>query len=52
MLKSHAEIAIECSIPPANCMVIENGDVLEFNSSSASVIDHIDLKEVSVPNRR
>ena len=52
MLKSHAEIAIECSIPPANCMVIENGDLLEFNSSSASVIDHINLKEVSIPNRR
>jgi len=52
MLSAHQELAVECSVPPLNALIIENGDVLEIGHRSARIIDKIDLEPGLIANRR
>ncbi|EOP13773.1 ribonuclease J [Bacillus cereus BAG2O-3] len=37
MLKKHAELAMECGVPPENCFIMDNGQVLEIFEREAEI---------------
>ncbi|HHK5537705.1 ribonuclease J [Bacillus cereus] len=37
MLKKHAELATECGVPPENCFIMDNGQVLEIFEREAEI---------------
>ena len=39
MLKSHADLAIECGMPKENTFVLENGDVLSLAAYSTVIFE-------------
>jgi ribonuclease J len=51
MLTAHQELAVACSVPPLNALIIENGDVLEVGNRSARIVDKIDLEPGLIGNR-
>lgn len=48
MLKKHAELAIECGVPPQNCFIMNNGQILEFSENEARINKSISNQEVYV----
>ena len=51
MLTAHQELAVACSVPPLNALIIENGDVLEVGHRSARIVNKIDLEPGLIGNR-
>lgn len=52
MLKSHADVAIDCGIPKENTFVLENGDVLSINKGIITRDEKIPVNEVYVDGNR
>ncbi len=52
MLKSHADIAIECGIPKENTFVLENGDVLSIKKGKVTRKGHIQAGDIYVDGNR
>jgi len=48
MLKSHADLAIECGVKKENTFVIENGDVVAINDHSARLAGHVTAGDVYI----
>jgi ribonuclease J len=40
-LKKHIELAVECGVPPENCFLAENGDVVDVGPDAHGVIDRV-----------
>jgi ribonuclease J len=51
MQKMHAKIAIDCGIPEENCFVIDNGEVLGFSDTEASVIGKVPSGSVYIDGK-
>lgn len=41
MLKTHAQLGIDCGVPEENCFIMDNGEVLALSSDSAQVTGKI-----------
>ena len=52
MLKTHADLAIECDIPKQNTFVLENGDMLVLEKGKVSRGGHIPAGDVYVDGNR
>ena len=52
MLKSHADIAIECGIPKENNFILENGDVLSIKKGKVQKKGHIQAGDIYVDGNR
>ena len=52
MLKSHADLAVECGIPKENTFVLENGDVLSLNKGKIKREKSITAGDVYVDGSR
>ena len=52
MLKSHADLAIECGIPKENTFALENGDVLVLRKGNIIKKEHIQVGDVYVDGNR
>jgi ribonuclease J len=48
MLKKHAEIAQECGVPLSNSFIMDNGNKLEVNETTAKVTDSVPADPVYV----
>ncbi len=52
MLKSHADVAIECGIPKENNFILENGDVLSIRKGKVQKHGHIQAGDSYVDGNR
>ena len=52
MLKSHADVAIECGIPKENNFILENGDVLSIKKGKVQRKGHIQAGDIYVDGNR
>ena len=52
MLKSHADLAIDCGMPKENTFVLENGDVLSINKGVITKDQTIPVNEIYVDGNR
>ena len=52
MLKSHADLAIDCGIPKENTFVLENGDVLSINKGIITRDQKIIANDIYVDGNR
>ena len=52
MLKSHADVAIECGIPKENNFILENGDVLSIRKGKVQKNGHIQAGDSYVDGNR
>ena len=52
MLKSHADVAIECGIPKENNFILENGDVLSIRKGKIQRKGHIQAGDAYVDGNR
>ena len=52
MLDAHARLADRVGVAPENIFVLEDGDVLEIDADSASVVDHLPVGHVFVDGLR
>ena len=52
MLKSHADVAIECGIPKENNFILENGDVLSIRKGNIQKKGHIQAGDAYVDGNR
>jgi ribonuclease J len=52
MLKSHADVAIECGIPKENTFILENGDVLSIRKGRIQRKGHIQAGDAYVDGNR
>ncbi len=52
MLKSHADVAIECGIPKENNFILENGDVLAIKKGKVQRKGHIQAGDIYVDGNR
>ena len=52
MLKSHADVAIECGIPKNNNFILENGDVLSIKKGKIERKGHIQAGDAYVDGNR
>ena len=50
-LVRHRSLALRVGMPPENCIVIENGDVLCFSGGEAAVVDKIDTGRVFIDGK-
>lgn len=41
MLSSHAKLGQDCGIPPENCFIVDNGDVLAVSEDEAQVVGRV-----------
>ncbi|MGX7199985.1 ribonuclease J1 [Enterococcus nangangensis] len=48
MQKIHASSAQACGVPPENCFILENGDVLALTPDSARVAGHFNASDVYI----
>lgn len=48
MQKQHAQLAIDCDVPPENTFIMENGDVLALGADEASVAGRIPSGDVYI----
>jgi ribonuclease J len=47
-LLRHAQVAIEEGIPPDKVLIVQNGDLIEFNESGARISEQLDVGRVFV----
>ena len=52
MLKSHADLAIECGIPKENTFIMENGDVLSLNKGKITKDKNVQAGDIYVDGSR
>lgn len=52
MLKSHADLAVDCGIPKENTFVLENGDVLSINKGIITKDQKIPVNDIYVDGNR
>lgn len=52
MLKSHADLAIECGVPKKNTFILENGSVLVINDKGIRKSGHVHAGDVFVDGSR
>lgn len=52
MLKTHADLAIECGIPKSKTFILNNGDVLNMNKEGVKKQGHVQAGEIYVDGSR
>ena len=52
MLKSHADLAVDCGLPKENTFVLENGDVLSINKGVITKDQKIQVNDIYVDGNR
>lgn len=52
MLKSHADVAIECGIPKDNCFILENGEILSIRKGKIQKKGHVQAGDIYVDGNR
>lgn len=52
MLKTHADVAIDCDIPKSNTFILNNGDILNINKDGIKKQGHVQAADVYVDGSR
>ena len=52
MLKTHADVAIDCDIPKSNTFILNNGDILNINKDGIKKQGHIQAADIYVDGSR
>ena len=52
MLKSHADVAIDCDIPKENTFVLGNGDIVSITNGTAKLAGSIQANDIYVDGNR
>lgn len=52
MLKTHADVAIDCDIPKSNTFILNNGDILNINKDGIKKQGHVQAADIYVDGSR